>query len=66
VTWADDTGRGGIFFSQLTPPARRQLKAWLTKRDKKKTRRSPVKQRVPKERPGAAPLHWGRLCSWLG
>ena len=57
VTWADDTGRGGIFFSQLTPPARRQLKAWLTKRDKKKTRRSPVKQRVSRERPGAAPLH---------
>ncbi|MGC2193814.1 MAG: PilZ domain-containing protein [Terriglobales bacterium] len=40
VTWADDTGRAGIFFSELTPTARRQLKAWLSKRDKSKTRRS--------------------------
>jgi CheY-like chemotaxis protein len=51
VTWADDTGRGGIFFTQLTPSARRQLKAWLAKRDKKKPSRvrataPPTKQRV--------------------
>jgi CheY-like chemotaxis protein len=36
VTWADDSGRGGIFFSQLSATARRQLKAWLAKKDKKK------------------------------
>jgi hypothetical protein len=39
VTWADDTGQGGIFFTQLSPSARRQLKAWLSKRDKKKPSR---------------------------
>ena len=51
VTWADDSGRGGIFFTQLSPSARRQLKAWLAKRDKKKPSRvrataRPTKQRV--------------------
>jgi CheY-like chemotaxis protein len=39
VTWADDSGRAGIFFRELTPAARRQLKAWLSKRDQRKSRR---------------------------
>ena len=43
VTWADDSGRAGIFFSKLTPAARRQLKAWMIKKDKRKK----VSPRVP-------------------
>jgi len=50
VTWADDTGRGGIFFTQLGPSARRQLKAWLTKRDKKRPSRARTAARRPKQR----------------
>jgi CheY-like chemotaxis protein len=50
VTWADDTGRGGIFFSNLSPSARRQLKAWLAKRDKKKPSRVRAAARASKER----------------
>jgi CheY-like chemotaxis protein len=57
VTWADDSGRGGIFFSELTATARRQLKAWLTKRDKKKARRSVIPARSAKARFGATPAH---------
>jgi CheY-like chemotaxis protein len=56
VTWADDTGRAGIFFSELTPAARRQLKAWLSKQDKGKPRSSaPV--RTAKSRLAANPAH---------
>jgi len=36
VSWADDNGRAGIFFSELTSTARRQLKSWMIKRDKRK------------------------------
>jgi CheY-like chemotaxis protein len=32
VVWASDQGRAGLFFSKLTPAARKQLKNWLTKR----------------------------------
>ena len=32
VVWASDQGRAGLFFSKLTPAARKQLKRWLTKR----------------------------------
>jgi CheY-like chemotaxis protein len=57
VTWADDSGRGGIFFSDLKPAARRQLKAWLSKRDKrKKSRVRPVERGVT-ARAGARPAH---------
>lgn len=56
VTWADDTGRAGIFFSELTPAARRQLKAWLSKQDKGKPRSS-VPVRTAKSRLAANPAH---------
>jgi CheY-like chemotaxis protein len=32
VIWASDQGRAGLFFSQLTPRARKHLKQWLSKR----------------------------------
>jgi CheY-like chemotaxis protein len=32
VIWASDQGRAGLFFSKLTPAARKHLKSWLTKR----------------------------------
>src|SRR5246127_3942807 len=56
VTWADDSGRAGIFFSELTPTARRQLKAWLSKQDKRKPRSS-VLVRTAKSRLAANPAH---------
>jgi len=32
VMWASDQGRAGLFFSKLTPAARKHLKLWLAKR----------------------------------
>src|SRR6202790_420685 len=32
VMWASDQGRAGLFFSKLTPAARKHLKRWLIKR----------------------------------
>src|ERR1700736_4795385 len=32
VMWASDQGRAGLFFSRLTPAARKHLKRWLSKR----------------------------------
>ena len=32
VIWASDQGRAGLFFSKLSPAARKQLKRWLVKR----------------------------------
>jgi len=32
VIWASDQGRAGLFFSKLTPAARKHLKQWLAKR----------------------------------
>jgi len=32
VIWASDQGRAGLFFSKLTPTARKHLKQWLAKR----------------------------------
>ena len=32
VMWASDQGRAGLFFSKLTPAARKHLKHWLSKR----------------------------------
>jgi hypothetical protein len=57
VTWADDTGRAGIFFSELTAAARRQLKAWLSKQDKRKPRSSAPALRTTRSRPAANPAH---------
>jgi hypothetical protein len=53
VTWADDTGRGGIFFSKVSPAARRQLKAWLAKRDSNKPSRVRAAARAAKARRAA-------------
>jgi CheY-like chemotaxis protein len=36
VIWADDTGRAGILFTELSPESRHQLKAWLGKRGSRK------------------------------
>lgn len=44
VIWADDTGRAGILFNDLAPNARRQLKAWLTKRSSKRPTRAAVRE----------------------
>jgi CheY-like chemotaxis protein len=57
VTWADDSGRGGIFFSHLSPSARRQLKAWLAKRAQKKPSRVRAARRVAKGRLVASPAN---------
>jgi CheY-like chemotaxis protein len=32
VMWASDQGRAGLFFTKLSPTARRHLKSWLNKR----------------------------------
>jgi len=53
VTWADDMGRGGIFFSKMSPSARRQLQAWLAKRDSKKPSRVRAATRAAKARRAA-------------
>ena len=57
VTWADDSGRAGIFFSELTPTARRQLKAWLAKRNKNKPRSSAPSARPRKSRVVVSAAH---------
>jgi len=36
VIWADDEGRAGMFFSQLTPVSHRHLQGWLTKQGMKR------------------------------
>jgi FixJ family two-component response regulator len=37
VMWAGDHGRAGLFFSKLSPAARKQLKHWLVKRHQRDT-----------------------------
>lgn len=38
VIWASDQGRAGLFFSNLTPTARKHLKRWLHKRSAHKNK----------------------------
>jgi CheY-like chemotaxis protein len=57
VTWADDSGRGGIFFTNLSASARRQWKAWLAKRAQKKPSRVRVAARAAKRRAAAIPAN---------
>jgi len=57
VTWADDNGRAGIFFSKLTPGARRQLKAWMNKNDKRKKTRSRLVPRQAAAQRASHPSH---------
>ena len=40
VIWADDSGRAGILFTELPVSSRSQLKQWVGKREKKRTRTS--------------------------
>ncbi|PYX46112.1 MAG: hypothetical protein DMG79_17485 [Acidobacteria bacterium] len=40
VMWASDQGRAGLFFSKLTPVARKHLKQWLGKRSSQSKRKS--------------------------
>ena len=35
VIWADDAGRAGIMFTELPASSRKQLKLWVSKRDRK-------------------------------
>lgn len=37
VVWADDTGRAGMFFSQLSASAKRSLRDWLKRRSAKRS-----------------------------
>lgn len=55
VSWADDSGRAGIFFSQLTPAARRQLKAWMSKNDRSKSTRPKTAPRPDRAHCSARP-----------
>ena len=57
VTWADDSGRAGIFFSHLSPSARRQLKTWLEKRDRKKPCKARTAGRAAKARVATVPAN---------
>ena len=57
VTWADDDGRAGIFFSKLTTAARRQLKAWMNKNDMPKRTRSKLAPRHTAAQRAALPSH---------
>jgi hypothetical protein len=49
VIWSDDSGRAGLFFSQLKPNSRKYLNNWLLKRGVKK--RDAVKVLMRPERP---------------
>jgi CheY-like chemotaxis protein len=57
VTWADDSGRAGIFFSHLTPAARRQLSAWTGKKDKRKKKHPAIPARTMATHRSAQPSH---------
>jgi FixJ family two-component response regulator len=51
VMWASDQGRAGLFFSKLTPAARKHLKRWLSKRSahSKEKDKSSVHDLMPPE-----------------
>jgi CheY-like chemotaxis protein len=55
VIWADDGGRAGMLFSQLTPASRKHLKQWFVKRDSKKktVARSAREQKVRRAAAGS-------------
>ena len=38
VVWADDSGRAGILFTELPASSQKQLKQWVSKREKKQSR----------------------------
>jgi CheY-like chemotaxis protein len=51
VMWASDQGRAGLFFTKLSPTARKHLKHWLNKRSahSKGKDKSPVHELIPPE-----------------
>jgi len=53
VMWADDSGRAGILFGDLSPTSRRQLRQWLAKREPMRTSRVKSTGRLSKSRPAA-------------
>jgi CheY-like chemotaxis protein len=57
VTWADDTGRAGIFFSQLTSEARRQLRSWMRKNEQRKNKHLRITARAVTTQQPAQPSH---------
>lgn len=56
MIWADDTGRAGILFSSLTPASRKQLKQWLSRRNRK-SKASARPPRTVKTRAASAAAH---------
>lgn len=57
VTWADDDGRVGMLFSQLTPASRKHLKNWLGKRASKKKSAVRTTARSSRARHAASASH---------
>jgi len=49
VIWASDQGRAGLFFSKLTPAARKQLKRWLHKRSSHSKDKHSLHELMPKD-----------------
>jgi CheY-like chemotaxis protein len=47
VIWASDQGRAGLFFSKLSPTARKHLKQWLTRRSSHSKRKNGVHDLMP-------------------
>ncbi|HET7892865.1 MAG TPA: PilZ domain-containing protein [Candidatus Sulfotelmatobacter sp.] len=49
VIWASDQGRAGLFFSKLSPAARKQLKRWLARRSAHSKHKNTVHDLMPPE-----------------
>ena len=49
VIWASDQGRAGLFFSKLSPTARKHLKHWLNKRNAHNKDKHAVSDLMPSE-----------------
>lgn len=47
VIWASDGGRAGLFFSKVSPAARKHLKNWLHKRSKHQKNSGEVRDLLP-------------------
>jgi hypothetical protein len=50
VIWADDGGRAGMLFSQLTPVSRKYLKQWFVKQEAKARKKPAVRASVRSSR----------------
>jgi CheY-like chemotaxis protein len=49
VIWASDQGRAGLFFSKLTPAARKHLQQWLSRRNAHSKDKHTVRDLMPQE-----------------